>query len=423
MSSEKLDREIRAANPVANSKLEALDLAAGEEELGRQLMAESLLGGEPESTRRSSRRNRSGFVLFGGAVAVAGAAAVFLLAAGAASDSPAPAYGAELVRFAESTPLLLLEGPGWRVQNVTQYRGDEGRQGSMEFVTGRPIPYESVTVRGNNKTGIRESGMFEPAVRQRRVELSWRQGSLDSWIQTAHEMPHPHGQEWIRLPILETTAQVDTRAEGYVNQGGPGNRQMTAYWSEGGYVLELKAAVPDQAGFEERLGWLNRVDSQTWLDAMPAKVVKAADHDAAVREMLKGIPVPDGFDPSRVPDEGLTTDRYQVGAAVTGIVSCLWFRQWGEARRAGDAEARVEAVKAMATSRHWPILHEMAKDGAYPDVVWELAAAMPSGVYHYYTHTWKLLPRAEGLGCARWGIPVLPWKQKLQRERRERQSP
>ena len=77
----------------------------------------------------------------------------------------------------------------------------------------------------------------------------------------------------------------------------------------------------------------------------------------------------------------------------------------------------------MATARHWPILHEMAKDGAYPDVVWELAAAMPSGVCHYYTHTWRLLPRAEGLGCARWGIPVLPWKQKLQRERRGRQSP
>ena len=156
---------------------------------------------------------------------------------------------------------------------------------------------------------------------------------------------------------------------------------------------------------------------------MPAKVVKAADHDAAVREMLKGIPVPGGFDPSRVPDEGLTTDRYQVGAAVTGIVSCLWFRQWGEARRTGDAEAAAEAEKAMATARHWPILREMAKDGAYPDVVWELAAAMPSGVYHYYTHTWRLLPRAEGLGCARWGIPVLPWKQKLQRERRGRQSP
>lgn len=93
------------------------------------------------------------------------------------------------------------------------------------------------------------------------------------------------------------------------------------------------------------------MDSQTWLDAMPAKVVKAADHEAAVREMLKGIPLPSTFKPSRIPDEGLTTNRYQVGAKVTSIVSCLWFRQWAEARRTGDRRAELEAEKAMATSK------------------------------------------------------------------------
>ena len=197
---------------------------------------------------------------------------------------------------------------------------------------------------------------------------------------------------------------------------------MAAIWGEGAHVLELRAWVPDLAAFEERLGWLTRVDSQTWLDAMPAKVVKAADHDAAVREMLKGIPVPAGFDPGMIPNEGLTTDRYQVGAAVTGTVSCLWFRQWGEARRAGNHAKAAEAERAMATSRHWPILHEMAKDGAYPELVWELTAEMPSGYREYAGHKWRLLPQAEGLGCARRGIPVLPWKQRLQRERQERQS-
>jgi hypothetical protein len=192
---------------------------------------------------------------------------------------------------------------------------------------------------------------------------------------------------------------------------------MTAYRSEGGYVLELRAAVPDLAAFEERLGWLSRVDSQTWLDAMPAKVVKAADHDAAVREMLRGIPVPEGFRPSQIPDEGLTTNRYQVAASVTGIVSCLWFRQWGEARRAGDKVAEAEAERAMATSRHWPILREMAKEGGYAPLVWQLAAAMPSGMWERGPHRWRLLPHAEGLGCARWGMPVLPWKQRRQASR------
>lgn len=286
----------------------------------------------------------------------------------------------------------------------------------MEFVTGRPIPYESITITGSSEAE-RESGMFPPPVRQRRVELSWRHGSLAEAIATQRGSLHPHGRRWVKLPVLDTTAAVDTRAEFYVNQGGPGNRRMVAFWSEDGYVLELRAAVPDQAAFEERLGWLTKVDLQAWLAAMPAKVVKVADHAAAVREMLEGIPVPSTFRPSRIPDENLTTTRYQVGAKVTATVSCLWFLQWAEARRSGDRAAELEAERAMATSKHWRVLHEMAKDGAYPETIWELAREMPSGVWEWAGRRHPLLPRAESLGCARLGLPLLPRKQKLQRER------
>ena len=106
-----------------------------------------------------------------------------------------------------------------------------------------------------------------------------------------------------------------------------------------------------------------------------------------------------------------------VGAQVTATVSCLWFLQWAEARRTGDRKAELEADQAMATSRHWRILHEMAKYGAYPNTIWNLAAEMPSGARAWHGHRRPLLPRAEGLGCARLGLPLLPRKQKLQRER------
>jgi hypothetical protein len=416
MKTREMERALAAADPVGRGRLDGLDLEAMEADLLADVEGEqaALLGVEPRRPRSRSRRR---LVLALGSAAVALALAAFFILAGGASERPSRAYGADLVRFAESSPLLLLEGPGWRVQNAEEHRSREGTDGSMEFVTGKPIPYESVRITGNAKTGERESGMFPPAVRQRRVELDWRHGSLQETIAWIHGLPHPHGRKTLKLPLLETTAYVDTRDEFYVNQGGPGNRQMIALWSEDGYVLELRAAVPDLAAFEERLGWLTKVDLQTWLEAMPAKVVKAADHDAAVREMLKGIPVPKTFAPSRVPDEGLTTDRYQVGAQVTGTVSCLWFRQWGEARRTGETAAATEAEKAMATSKHWAILREMAKEGAYPEVLWELAREMPSGVWKWDGKTHPLLPKAEGLGCARSGIPVLPRKMKLQRER------
>jgi hypothetical protein len=416
MKTRELKRALGAANPVGRGRLEGLDLEAMEADLLADLKTGFSSLPEVETARPRARRPRRFVVALGSAaLAVALAAVAFL--AGGGSDRASSAYGAELVRFAESTPLLLLEGPGWRVQNANEMSGRGGTEGTMEFVTGKPIPYESVRITGDEETGWRESGMFPATVRQRRVELRWFHGSLRDSIATDRSMPHPHGQRWLELPVLGTTASVDTRAEFYVNQGGPRNRQMTAFWSEEGYVLEMKAAVPDLAAFEEQLDWLTKVDSKTWLDAMPAKVVKAADHDGAVREMLKGIPVPSTFKPSRVPDEGLTTARYQVGAAVTGTVSCLWLRQWGEARRTGDRAKEIEAEKAMATSKHWPILHEMAKDGAYPETIWELAREMPSGHWVWNGHVHPLLPRAEGLGCARWGMPVLPWKQRRQNER------
>ncbi len=316
-----------------------------------------------------------------------------------------------------TSPLLLLEGPGWRIQNTQEYRGrpGEGTSGSIEFVTGKPIPYEAVKISGDNQHP-RESGMLPASVRQRRVEVTWRPGSVRQSIDSLHRAAHPHGRKTTRLPVLGTTAYVDERAEFYVNQGGPGNRQMVALWEQGGDVYELRAAVPDLVAFEARLAWLTKADPQAWLEALPAKVVAPADYDATVREALKGIPTPKGFAPSRVPNEGLVTDRYQVGARTAGTVSCLWLRQWGAARRGGDSASEEEAVKAMGTSRHWPILRWMTHEGAYSQVLWEIAKWMPKGYFEWDGHKRSLLAQAEGLGCANYGLPLLPKKAQARAE-------
>jgi hypothetical protein len=419
MKMRELDLRLKAANPFPPQAVAGLDLAPAEAELREGIVAEpanaaaGAAAGAPAHRRRWRRRS---LVALGGALAAVVAALVLLLSGGGAEGGSSRAYAADLVRFADSSPLLLLEGPGWRVQNVTQYRSREGVEGTMEFVTGKPIPYETIRISGPAKKE-RESGMFPPTVRQRRVELGWHSGTLAAAIAAQRKNLHPHGRRWVKLPVLDTTAAVDTRAEFYVNQGGPGNRRMVAFWSEDGYVLQMTAAVPDLAAFEERLDWLTKVDTQTWLDAMPAKVVKAVDHDAVVREILRGIPVPSTFSPAKVPDEGLTTDRYQVGAKVTATVSCLWFLQWAEASRSGDRASELEAERAMATSRRWSILHEMAKDGAFPETIWQLAEEMPGGYWEHLKKRHPLLPRAESLGCARLGLPLLPRKQKLQAER------
>jgi hypothetical protein len=435
MNTREAEARLAAADPVARVRLDRLDLGAMEAALLADIDGEQSASPFRGETSRRHRPRRLGLLLAGAAVAAIAAAIVVL--AGDTSEHPSRAYGAELVRFAESTPLLLLERSGWRVEDVYESprgpfrpRGSAG-EGSMEFVTGKPIPEEHIRTtrvgkpehvkgsRGAVYMKFRAKGMLPPAVRQRKVELRWSRRPLASELEYAHEAPHLHGQHWVRLPVLGATADVDTRAEWFVNQGGPGDRQMTAYWSEDGYLLELRAAVPNLAAFEERLAWLTKVDSQTWLEAMPPQVVKAADHAAAVREMLRGIPLPDSFSPSLVPTAGITTGREQVQAAVITTVSCLWFRQWGGARRTGDRARAGEAERALSTYERWPLYRELDRAGRYPDeLIAELVAPLPNGHYEWRPGKWRrLLPRVEALGCAREGIPVLPWKQRRQSER------
>lgn len=430
MNTRELEIALAGADPVDPDRLDGLEIETMEAELLADLEGEQPALPSPwDRPGRRRRARRLGLAL--GAAALAAVAVAVVFPAGDAPDRPAGAYGADLVRFAESSPLLLLDGPGWRVQGINEERRREGIEGSIEFVTGKPIPPESLRVSGNSETGEYVTGGAPASVRQRKVELRWHSGPLKTWLRQARWLPRgltrmPNGNikasrwvqlgRWTTLPVLGTTAHVNTRAEWYESQGGPGDREMTALWSEDGHVLEVRAAVPDLGAFEERLGWLTKVDLRTWLGAMPPKVVKADDHDAAVDELLNGVPVPSTFTPSRVPDEGLTVERTRVASEVTDTVSCLWFRQWGEARRTGDRAAELEAEKAMATAPRWPVVRRMESEGAYPETLLKLVKSMPSGTWRFGPHRWRLLPKAEGLGCARLGIPLLPRKMKRQRE-------
>ncbi len=119
------------------------------------------------------------------------------------------------------------------------------------------------------------------------------------------------------------------------------------------------------AAFKRLLAALRRVDTDTWLNALPPSAVKAASHDTVVDEMLRGIPLPPGFDPSQIPSVGLTKNRYQLGVTVTGTVACSWFQRWAEARGSGDSANVRRAIAALATAKDWPIVREMSRHGGY----------------------------------------------------------
>jgi hypothetical protein len=425
MSARELRRLMAAADPVDRERLDRLDFAAMEGELAADLEGSWPVSDPGRATeiraadagllpRPHSRRPRNLAFAAGGA-ALAIVVALVIALAGGGSGPSSRAYGAELIRFAESTPLLLLEEPGWRVQDVSEQKAREGTDGFMEFVTGKAVPTPNLRpvrpLRTTKSGQVIVTGVQPAAVRQRLVRLRWRPeaaGPIESV---------PAGKRRVELPVLDTTATIDTHAELYAGHGGPGDREMSATWTEGGNVIELQAAVPDLAAMEERLDWVTKVDSQTWLEAMPAKVVKAADHETTVKEILKGIPLPRTFAISRVPNAGLTTSRQEVALKVTSTVACLWLRQWGEARRSGDAAAEAEATKALSGSKNWPIFRELGPEAPYAaGEIPEVAAAMQRGYWIYRGHPQNLLKHAESLGCARLGLPLLPEKQERQRE-------
>jgi hypothetical protein len=176
-------------------------------------------------------------------------------------------------------------------------------------------------------------------------------------------------------------ATVDgTRARVYRSRGTPND--FTAMWRSDGYSLELRTGLShpanrlDEDDFRRLLESARRVGVDAWLGAMPASVVRPDARRATIQEMLDGIPLPRGFNGDEISIEGEISNRYQLGAQVTGAVACAWIRQWIQARNRGDDKAAAAAVSAMATSKQWPILLEMSSDGYYPEAVWEYADAI-----------------------------------------------
>jgi hypothetical protein len=331
----------------------------------------------PAARGRRFREARTPRLAVSVAVVVA-AAIVALSAGGVFAGRSGTAWGAELVRFAQASPLILLDQAGWQVDYANE---DTPHDGEMHFTNG-PIPAPTRGATSVAADVAANAGLF------------WRSGALSSWM-----------ADRANSADLTTTAPVlGTMATVYQYAGGqPGQEDITALWEYDGQVLEFRAGAADIAAFESLLASLRRVSVDTWLSALPASVVKTADRASVIASMLQGVTVPPGFDPSSISGAELTSDRYQLAATVAGTVACTWFKRWTDARASGDIAGVQQAIAAMATARDWPILKEMSASGAYPQVLEDYAAAMPSGLWFGRPLDGDV---NSGLGCPALGIPL-----------------
>jgi len=302
------------------------------------------------------------------AVGVAAAIVFGVTTFGDPAEGPArgggAAWSAELVSFAEASPRLLITQEGWAVTRADERTRDEGE---MTFVNGDD-----------------------------RLDLNWR--PRDTHDQYLQDRQHEAAQSW--------DISIDAK-EGLLMQydhTSPGVLSLTAMWLGEQHSLELRGDSFDSVDeYRAVAATLQTVDVDTWLSAMPDSVIKPNGRAVAVDEMLKDIPVPDSVDVAELKSRGVVSDRYQLGAQVTGAVACGWIDQWVEAKAASDQEQEQQAVNAMRGSHDWAILLEMEKQGEWSEVLWQYADGMVadnSAVFADDTATDGSISGYEaGLGC------------------------
>jgi hypothetical protein len=375
---------ISAADPLPAATAETLRLTAAEHEMLERICAAGVsardLSAHPAGQHRGARRGRPIGVL------VALTAVVVVLLALFHSDrhddaGPAPAFAADLVRFAKASPLVLLDAPGWHVV----YANEESRtDGELDYGRG------AATASGSPEGAI---GRRPSAFADHSAQLAWRPGPLSRWVNDRAASSSLH----TTARVLGATAQV------FQYSGTHGYLAVTALWRYDGQVMEFGAPVSSMAMFKAELGALRRADADTWLQALPPSVVTTAARSATIRGMLVSIPLPPGFQLSQIRGRALLKDRYQLGTAVTGTVACTWFADWSRARARRDMRAVKQAIDAMATAPRWPALREMRRQGAWSNVLIGYAKAMRTG--RMYGYPLPYLVNA-GLGCPQLGVKV-----------------
>ena len=333
MNSQELDRVVAQIAPMSDVDLGALDLDGVRTGLIREIVAAPARspgsGGAASQPRLRSGRRVGIQAVAVVAVVAALIAAVTLIGNGGVGGDQHPTFAAAAIKVAKANPRLLETESGWSVTRADDFTTT---QGEMAFGNG---PYE--------------------------LELFWSPAAqYRSYLRDRAADSSGHSDmEFLGRPA--TIFRYDDTAT-----GSPDFTTIVA--PEGKTFIEIRGdALGSEDAYLRLLHGLQPTDVNSWLSAMPPSVVQPNDRAGTVDEMLRGIPLPPGFDVKALKRGDIVSDRYQLGAQVAGSVACAWLDRWTAAARSGNGPKLRQARAAMATSRDWPILREMNSQGDYPE--------------------------------------------------------
>jgi hypothetical protein len=347
--------KMRAANPISATKLRRAipdaelsramrrAIAAGESPsqpiaAGDRVACEHAVSTRPARSGLFSPPRAASFGLgLGGIACVAVVAALILLGGGSVKDGGHPAFAAAAVEVAEANPRLLVTAPGWSIVHARSFEVDNGE---LIYGDGKHRPY---------------------GPGQRRLELDWYPARF------YREMLHDHAHAGTRVGHLSTPVISTLLGQRATTFHYPEQRPnyATILSPQGRVFVEVHGTLGSKEEYEAVLHSLRPVGVDAWLGAMPAEVLRPAARSAAIAGMLRGIPAPPGFDASALQSDNALTDRFMLGKSVTGAIACDWLQRWLSASRAGNDAAAQEAVDAMGTAGHWPVLLRMVRERGY----------------------------------------------------------
>ena len=95
--------------------------------------------------------------------------------------------------------------------------------------------------------------------------------------------------------------------------------------------------------------------------------------------MLVDVPLPPNVDVDALRASDSSESRYQFIVAASGLPVCGWLDVWFDADAARDLTGMDDAAVALASSRRWSMLLEIAGQGGWSQAVWEWARAVNGG--------------------------------------------
>lgn len=329
----RIDDVVSAANPVADGGLARLGLADFELDLRVAVAGEPRLrsmGSTP--SRRRSRRPLLAVV----ALALLLGFVVLFETRDLGSPDPTVTYSEAAVAVAEANPRLLVGAPGWKVVDAGDFSVGEGE---MEF----------------SKDGHRLDLYWYPAY------------SYPGYVRDRRQVSPP-----LHWRLLGRSASTFDYGRG---------EYETLLAPRGQAFVAVRGRFRSLDAYRALIGTLHPVPVDTWLAAMPPRVVRPATRSAVVDRMLRGVPVPDGFDRSALQEGSVVTDHYALTVEVADEVSCAWVEQWLSAQASGDPEGAAAAVAGMSAVARSPLVERMdaLQPGGWSENIRSAARELRSG--------------------------------------------